>query len=134
MNETKKIMEKAELYLIRGDDEPLLLTFTDEQLSNAPVDIRNYTVWLTLKKDPKAPDIEALLQVVVTDHPRGEEGLAFIPVTENDWDTGFMGNPIPSGWCRFDVQYKDGEGKPKTILVGDCYVEQDVTHDTEVNP
>lgn len=123
----------ADLELVRGDDEPLTLTFTDEENDNAPIDISDFVVWLTLKRDPKQPDSEALLQVVVTNHPRGDEGVAFINVDEEAWDTGYKGGKVPSGKCRFDIQYKDADGKPKTILIGECTVVQDVTHDTEVN-
>lgn len=117
---------------IRGDDEPLGLHFTERDANDniVPVDITGYTVMLTIKKDPTDADADAILALDVTEHTNPTQGITVVEITENAWDTGYKGDPVPSGTYHFDVQYVDTDGKPKTVMIGTCVVVQDVTHRT----
>lgn len=114
--------------LVRGDDEALELEFTDCDNDDRPINLTGSTVMLTLKKDPKDSDEDAVLALDVTQHSEPLLGRTVIEVTDEDWDTGYKGQPIPSGLYHFDVQYVDASGKPKTLLIGLMTVIQDVSH------
>lgn len=116
--------------LVRGDDEPIELKFTDKDNDNLPLDITGYTVMYTIKKDPADADADAILALDVTEHTNPTQGVTVIEVTDNDWNTGYKGDPVPSGQYYFDIQYVDTSGKPKTVVIGTVLVIQDVTRRT----
>lgn len=116
--------------LVRGDDEAIELKFTDKDNDNLPLDITGYTVMYTIKQDPNDADGDAILALDVTDHTNPTQGVTVIEVTDADWDTGYKGDPVPSGQYYFDIQYVDTDGKPKTVIIGTVTVIQDVSHRT----
>lgn len=110
------------LELVRGDDETIEITFTDE--NGAPINITGYTVMFTLRANiNKTSDTDALLQKNVTSHTNAVGGISAIGLSNSDTN-------ITPGEYYYDVQYKDTSNKIKTVVIGTCTVIQDVTKRT----
>lgn len=107
----------------RGDNVLLNLLFTDE--NGDVVDITDWTIYFTLKKDIDEGDDSAAVQKDITVHVdavNGSTQIALLPA-----DTGSL-----SGVYFYDIQYKDDSVPPviKTILSGKYTWVEDVTRRT----
>lgn len=104
--------------ITEDDDRTYSLTFKDSD-GNA-IDITNWTVWMTIKKDIGATDGEAVIQKEVTSHDDPTNGKTSVKL--EDIDTDGLG-----GFYFYDFQITDGNGDKYTILKGQVGFEQGIT-------
>ena len=108
--------------IIRGDDWVLPLTFsTVIDGVEAPIDITNWVLVLTVKSNPKAPNGEAAISKTVDTHTAPAEGKTEIRVAGADWDN------VLAGDYYYDVEATTDEGEVITILIGRVIFKQDIT-------
>lgn len=109
-----------DIEIIRGDNEAIEVQFIDTETSK-PIDITGYTVYFTVnttKRDTN--DDDAIIRKDVTNHTDPVNGKTVILLSTTDT------NLDPRNYY-YDVQFKDDDGKIKTVIVGDLSVILDVT-------
>lgn len=104
-----------------GDDKDLNLSVKDSD-GNA-VDITNYDIFFTVKKDIGDSDNDAVIKVDQT-VSSGSDGTVTITIPKSQTT-----DLTPMTYV-YDIQWKDTSDKIKTLLVGDFNVEQQVTQRT----
>ena len=102
----------------RGDDVTLNLTFKDSL--GVVIDITNYTVFFTLKRNKYDTDAQAALSKTVTAHTDPTNGETQVALTAAE-------TALLNGSYYYDMQYKTGAGVVKTIDSGVFTFKEDVT-------
>lgn len=109
-----------DIEIIRGDNEAIKVKFIDHQ-TDLPIDITGFTVYFTVnttKRDNN--DDDAIIKKDVTNHTDPTNGETVILLSTSDT------NLEPKSYY-YDVQFKDDDGKIKTVIVGNLNVILDVT-------
>lgn len=104
------------LSIIRGDDESIAITIKDE--NGASLLKAGNVLFLTIKKSISDSDENATFTDDVTLGSNTDEYVYDLSNTETE---------LPIGKYIADVQWKDNNGKIKTIYRGNFEVEFDVT-------
>lgn len=104
-----------------GNDKDLDLEVKDS--SGTAIDITDYDIFFTAKKEYDDEDDDAVIKVdqTVSD---GSDGKVTITIPKEDTE-----DLTPMTYV-YDVQWKDTDGKIKTLLVGDLNVYNKVTDRT----
>jgi len=101
----------------RGDDLTLNLLFKD---GSSPIDITDWTVFFTIKKNADDVDADAVLTKDVTSHSDPTNGITEIVLLDTETDE-------IEGVFDYDIQTKDDSGIIKTIVRGVIEFEKDIT-------
>ena len=111
----------VKLDLVKGDYESFDVVFTDSETGD-PFDLTGLTFMFTMNKHNNDTDDERA--VVTLDLPAPEDPTeGILPVNISD----DVLEEVDEGVYPFDVQYVDGDGKPKTVIIGEATVILDVT-------
>ena len=116
-------MALKKLNLTRGDSDNYTLTFL--RPDGTPFNIKNWTVFFTLKKHWSLPDSQASLQKIVStfsDTTSGTSGSANVPISPSDTEN------LDPGDYFFDFAVCTDQDDHFTILKGQFTLEFDVTH------
>lgn len=108
------------LKLIRGDDTTITVALKQNGIA---LDITDYTIFFTLKKNLNDSDEDSVIQKTITDHVSPEEGQTSIILTSNDTN-------IKPGGYFWDLQMKDPNGLISSTQYGTAEILQDVTRRT----
>jgi hypothetical protein len=111
-------MESTNLDIQQGDDKGFPLTFRNK--AGILIDITGWTVWLTVKRNLKDSDSEALIQKKVINHYDPTNGRTIILIDKFD-------SKKPEGKYWYDIQIKNAAGRIKTILTGRFNIKYEVT-------
>jgi len=115
----------TDLSVIRGDDETIDLTITDDE--GDPVDLTGVSLWMTVKSNPADADALAIFQKTIGDGitvTSTSDGTATINIEDDDT------SPLPAPWSGYyDVQL-GSSGVIKTIASGAFAVTADITRTT----
>ena len=117
------------LYAYSGDDFPINLTFQDSD--GVPIDITDYTLYITVKDDQNNTDAEALYKadIIVNDLipalATPAAGKATIVIGHAATE-GLRGN------LEIDAKYKDGDGNIGTIFNGEIAFTANITERASV--
>jgi hypothetical protein len=109
--------------LYRGDNREYNLTFTN--INGEAIDITNWKIYFTVKKNYNDNDNQAIIKKDITIHydPRnGKTKIILLPV-----DTD---NLVPNRYY-YDIQIKRGVEDIITILQGKILIKADVTRRTD---
>jgi len=115
-------MALKRLSLTRGDSDNYAVTF--KQADGTVYNIKNWTVFFTLKTNRDLPDAQASLQKIVTtfsDTTSGTSGSANIPIVPADTTN------LEPGEYDFDIAVCTNLGENYTVLKGKLDLEYDVT-------
>jgi archaellin len=93
----------------RGDDVALNLTFKDS--AGVAIDITNYTIYFTLKKNKFDEDADAVLLKNITVHTSPTAGQTQVSLTSAE-------TALLSGSYYYDIRYKTGAGVKKVVDSG----------------
>ena len=110
------------LSLVRGDSANYGVTF--KRADGSLYNIKNWTVFFTLKEDYTLSDDLAALQVIVTafdDTTSGTSGSANIPIAPADT------TDLNPGQYDFDISVCTADDENYTVLKGKYDLEYDVT-------
>lgn len=107
--------------IVEGDDASYNLTFADG--SDNPIDITNWTVFVTVKEDIVDSDSEALIKKDIITHDDPVNGKTSFEFTDSE--TSGLDSLKP-----YDVQVKKTDGSIQTILKGFVRFESGVTERT----
>lgn len=110
--------KEVDLYVTKGDGKVYALSFTDN--NSNPIDITDYVVWFTAKRDRAAPYADAVIAKRIDTHADAAGGKTFIVLKNADTD-------IKDIKYWYDVQIKRGNGDPKTIMKGRLVITYEVT-------
>lgn len=103
----------------RGDDVTLNLTFKDA--NGDAINITNYTIFFTLKRNKYDTDAQAVLSKNITSHTTPLSGLTQIALTAAETDDLL-------GSYYYDISYKTGTGGTnKTADAGVFTFKEDIT-------
>lgn len=75
------------------------------------VDITEYTVYFTAKKNMTDSDANAVISKVITDHESPTSGKTVIELTPDDTD-------ITPGNYHYSIDFKDGDGNQHVLYEG----------------
>lgn len=105
----------------RGDDWFTDIQFYDE---NGPVDITDWTIWLTIKRSQEDEDSAAVYQQEVTSHLDATNGLSRVHITN--------ALNLFRGSYYYDIQFKTDDAIPQvgTIMTGQFMFYTDITRST----
>ncbi len=109
--------------LYRGDSREYNITFTNS--SGGAIDISEWKIYFTVKKNYSDSDSQAIIKEDVTVHDdpvNGKTKITLLPV-----DTDHL---IPARYY-YDIQIKRGEENITTILQGKIRIKADVTRRTD---
>lgn len=115
-------MALRRLSLTRGDSDNYGVTF--KRADGTLYNIKNWTVFFTLKTNRDLPDSEASLQKIVTtfsDTTSGTSGSANIPIIPSDTTN------LEPGEYDFDIAVCTNVNENYTVLKGKFDLEYDVT-------
>ena len=113
----------ADIEIVRGDDEAIELEFVNES-DNTPVNLTGSTVMFTVRTNTDdTSDDNAIIKKDVLTHSDPTHGKTTINLLHTE-------TAVQAGNYKYDVQYKDTDGKIKTLLIGDIAIVQDVTKRT----
>jgi len=101
----------------RGDDQVIGLEFTE---NGVPINITNWKVYFTLKKNKSDSDDDAVIKKDITDHTEPLNGMTQISLTNSETDS-------LNGIYYYDIQYKDNSANIKTALWGIINFFEDIT-------
>jgi len=108
----------------QGDSKTYKVAFTND--SGNPIDISNWTVWMTFKRNIRDNDDFAALQKKITDHTDPDadpvNGITVINLTPEDTNS-------LEGKYFYDLQVKRPGGIIKTVSRGFVIVTLDTTED-----
>jgi len=90
---------------------------------DASLDITDYTIFFTVKSDPKDEDDDALIKKDITTHSSPTEGKTLISLTTSDTN-------IDVGSYYYDIKYKDGNGNQDILFYGKFEVQRPITKRT----
>ena len=89
-----------DLNVVRNTSKSYTLTIED---SGSPVDISDYTIYFTVKKNSNQADAQALISKTVTIHTEPLQGKTIISLTPTDTD-------IAPGTYLYNINYLTGVG------------------------
>jgi len=101
----------------RGDDQVIELEFKED---GVPINITNWKVYFTLKKNKSDSDNDAVIKKDVTVHTEPLNGKTQILLTNTETDS-------LNGIYYYDIQYKDDSSNIKTVLWGMINFFEDIT-------
>ena len=110
---------------IQGDTLEIPLIFEEEQTDGSflPIDITNWTIWFTVKSDPRDIDDDAIIgPIEVTVHTDPVNGKTLISISKEQTNI-----PVKDNYW-YDLQTKDAAGAINTIEVDNLDCLQGVTH------
>ena len=113
--------ESGTIRIIRGDDELLQVTFTDE--NGSPIDLTGSTVFFTVKKKSDLSqdnDDLAVISITVTSHSDPTNGITEIPMTKTETN-------LDKGDYYWDLQIKDTADDISSVVKGIFEIIEDVT-------
>jgi len=111
----------SQLSLFRGDNKSYTLTFIDGD--GAAIDITDWTIFFTVKKNKLAVDADADISKDITSHTAPLTGLSAITLTASDTD-------LDPRVYWYDIQVKKDDGKIATVMKGQFVVKGDITRRT----
>lgn len=115
-------MALKRLLLTRGDTSNFPVTF--KRADGTVYNIKNWTVFFTMKTDPELSDDQASLQKIITsfdDCTSGTSGSANILIEPNDTVN------LTPGEYDFDIAVCMNDGANYTVMKGKVDLEYDVT-------
>lgn len=114
-------MTNLNITAVRGDTFRRKILITDA--NKAAVDITGWTIFFTLKNNPKDSDAIAVIKKDITAHtdPTGGESLIELTATETD---GLSGNYF------YDIQIKKADSDIRTVCGGSFTMKVDITRRT----
>ena len=116
-------MENTNLAMFEGTDTNFDLTFTDA--AGNPIDITDYKIFFTVKKNINDDDDDAIISKTITDHTTPTEGKTTITIDRADTID------IKNRTYLYDVQWIDATDKRKIIMLGTFSITEVVTDRNE---
>lgn len=106
--------------IFRGDTHTIPLKFTQD---GANVNITDWIIFFTIKKNADNTDENADLKKDITTHANPTQGETEILLTSSETEK-------LCGTYDFDIQYKDESDNIKTVIKGKIAFDKDVTRRT----
>ena len=108
----------SQLSVFRGDDKVYNLSFKDGD--GVAIDITDWTIFFTVKKNKLTPDADADISKDITVHTAPLTGLSAITLTDSDTD-------LDPRLYWYDIQVKKDDGTISTVIKDKFQVKGDIT-------
>jgi len=108
----------SQLSVFRGDDVTYNLSFKDGD--DVAIDITDWTIFFTVKKNKLTPDADADISKDITVHTSAVDGLSSIVLTDTDTN-------IDPRVYWYDIQVKKDDGTISTVVKDKFVVKGDIT-------